>query len=390
MSSATTYSGLRVVELTTTIAGPYCAMILADLGADVVKVERPGGGDDARSMPPHRASGESAVFHAVNRNKRSVVLDLKTDEGRDAFLRLCDTADVVVQSYRPGAAEALGAGFDVVHARNPRAVYCSVSAFGSSGAAAGLPGYDPLIQAFSGLMSMTGEPGGAPVRVAASLIDLTTGMWSAMAVMAALARRDVTGVGEHVGATLVDSGYALLCHQIIGMYATGEVPGPLGSASPLTAPYETFATTDGWVMIAAGNDGLWARLCTALDVPELATDERFTGSAGRVRHRDEVHDAVQEQVGRYDTEQCMAVLRAAGVPIGPVQDLRQAVEHPVAVERGIVVGDGVDALPLVRLPIDDDTAHYRRPPRLGEHTGEVLREAGFTDEEAARLSRSSS
>jgi CoA:oxalate CoA-transferase len=385
MSSATTYSGLRVVELTTTIAGPYCAMILAGLGADVIKVERPGGGDDARSMPPHRASGESAVFHAVNRNKRSVVLDLKTDEGRDAFLRLCDTADVVVQSYRPGAADALGAGFDVVHARNPRAVYCSVSAFGSSGAAAGLPGYDPLIQAFSGLMSMTGEPGGAPVRVAASLIDLTTGMWSAMAVMAALARRDATGVGEHVGATLVDSGYALLCHQIIGMYATGEVPGPLGSASPITAPYETFATTDGWVMIAAGNDGLWARLCKALDVPELATDARFAGSAGRVRHRDEVHTAVQEQVGRYDTERCMAVLRAAGVPIGPVQDLRQAIEHPVAVERGIVVGDGVDALPLVRLPIDDDTAHYRWPPRLGEHTDEVLREAGFTGEEIARL-----
>ncbi|MDT7704977.1 MAG: hypothetical protein QOG20_584 [Pseudonocardiales bacterium] len=386
MSSSTTYSGLRVVELTTTIAGPYCAMILGDLGADVIKVERPGGGDDARSMPPHRVgSGESAVFHAVNRNKRSVVLDLKSDAGREAFLRLCDTADVVVQSYRPGAADALGVGFEAVHARNPRAVYCSVSAFGSSGAAAGLPGYDPLIQAFSGLMSMTGEPGGAPVRVAASLIDLTTGMWSAMAVMAALARREATGVGEHVGATLVDSGYALLCHQIIGMYATGEVPGPLGSASPITAPYETFATSDGWVMIAAGNDGLWSRLCTALGVPELIADERFMGSAGRVRHRDDVHAAIQEQVGRHDTEACLKLLRAAGVPVGPVQDLRQAVEHPVAVERGIVVGDGVAALPLVRLPIDDDSTHYRHPPGLGEHTGDVLREAGFTPTEIAQL-----
>ncbi|MFC4948716.1 CaiB/BaiF CoA transferase family protein [Pseudonocardia sp. GCM10023141] len=391
MSSATTYTGLRVVELTTTIAGPYCAMILGDLGADVIKVERPGGGDDARSMPPHRTTpdgrDESAVFHAVNRNKRSVVLDLKTDAGREAFLRLADGADVVVQSYRPGAADALGVGFDVVRARNPRAVYCSVSAFGSSGAAAGLPGYDPLIQAFSGLMSMTGEPGGAPVRVAASLIDLTTGMWSAMAVMAALVRRDATGVGEHVGATLIDSGYNLLCHQIIGMYATGEVPGPLGSASPITAPYETFATSDGWVMIAAGNNGLWARLCTALDVPKLLADERLAGSAGRVRHRDEVHAAIQEQVGKRDTAGCLALLRGAGVPVGPVHDLRQAVEHPVAVERGILVGESVDELPLVRLPIDDDTAHYRRPPRLGEHTAEVLHQAGFTAAEVAGLAQ---
>jgi crotonobetainyl-CoA:carnitine CoA-transferase CaiB-like acyl-CoA transferase len=384
MSSATTYTGLRVVELTTTIAGPYCAMILADLGADVVKVERPGGGDDARGMPPHRGA-ESAVFHAVNRNKRSVVLDLKDPAGREAFLRLVDAADVVVQSYRPGAADALGVGFDVVHDRNPRAVYCSVSAFGSSGAAAGLPGYDPLIQAFSGLMSMTGEPGGAPVRVAASLIDLTTGMWSAMAVMAALARRATSGLGEHVGATLVDSGYALLCHQIIGMYATGEVPGPLGSASPITAPYETFATADGWVMIAAGNDGLFARLCGALDAPEVLADKRFAGSAGRVRNREPLHAAVQERVGKHDTEACMALLRAAGVPVGPVHDLREAVEHPVAVERGIVVGDGVAALPLVRLPIDDDVAHYRLPPKLGEHTVEVLREAGFDAAEISAL-----
>jgi crotonobetainyl-CoA:carnitine CoA-transferase CaiB-like acyl-CoA transferase len=389
VTSATTYQGLRVLELTTTIAGPYSAMILADLGAEVIKVERPGGGDDARSMPPHRGA-DSAVFHAVNRNKRSIVLDLRSAEGREAFLRLAESADVVVQSYRPGAADRLGLGYDQVHARNPRAVYCSVSAFGASGAAAGLPGYDPLIQAFTGIMSMTGEPGAAPVRVAPSLTDLTTGMWAAIAIMAALQRRERTGVGEHVEATLVDSGYALLCHQIVGMYATGVVPGPLGSASPITAPYENFATADGWVMIAAGNDGLFARLCTALGVPELLADDRFAGSAARVRNRDALHAAVQDRVATMTTPACVELLREAKVPVGPVHDLREAVEHPVAVDRHTVVEPVVGAgeepsLPLVRLPIDDEDAVHRRPPRLGEHSEEVLREAGFTDAEIAQL-----
>lgn len=393
VSSADTFRGVRVLELTTTIAGPYAAMILADLGAEVIKVERPGGGDDARRMPPHRGTGvdaQSAVFHAVNRNKRSVVLDLKDPAGRDAFLRLAETADVVVQSYRPGVADKLGLGWPDVHARNPRAVYCSVSAFGTSGPAAGLPGYDPLIQAFTGMMSMTGEPGAAPVRIAPSLTDLTTGMWAAMAIMAALRRRDVTGVAEHVEATLVDSGYALLCHQIIGMYATGVVPGPLGSASPITAPYECFETSDGWVMIAAGNDGLFAGLCRALGVPELLVDERFADSASRVGNRGALHEIIQARVDRFTTVECVALLSQAKIPAGPVNDLRAAVEHPVAVDRGTIMmaegAPGVDAvLPMVRLPIDDAQTPRNRPPLLGEHSESVLRECGFTVEEIAKL-----
>jgi crotonobetainyl-CoA:carnitine CoA-transferase CaiB-like acyl-CoA transferase len=383
--SSETYAGLKVVELTTTIAGPYSAMILADLGADVIKVERPGRGDDARHMPPHQGT-DSAVFHAVNRNKRSIAIDVKDPAGKEAFLRLAETADVLVQSFRPGAVDALGLGYAEVSARNPRIVYCSVSAFGDGEAAGGLPGYDPLIQAFCGLMSMTGQPDSEPVRVAASLIDLNTGSWAAMAIMAALARRDRTGAGEHVHATLVDSGYALLCHQIVGMYATGEVPGPLGSASPITAPYEAFRTADGWIMIAAGNDDLFARLCNVIGTTALAEDTRFRDSAARVMNRDQLHVAIEQCLRTESSAIWIQRIQAGGVPVGPVHDLEQAVAHPIAVERGLVIGPGGSGSPLpqIRLPIDDsETLEYPRPPRLGEHTAEVLAEAGLTEGEIA-------
>jgi crotonobetainyl-CoA:carnitine CoA-transferase CaiB-like acyl-CoA transferase len=233
---------LRVLELTTTIAGPYCGMILGTLGVDVVKVERPGVGDDARALPP-RLRDDSSVFDAVNAGKRSLVLDLREPAGRDALLRLATSADVVVQNFRPGTAQALGVGYDDVRARHQAIVDCSISAFGSSGSGAALPGYDPIVQAFCGLISLTGEPEGAPVRVAASLIDLTSGMWAAMGIIAALQRRSRTGDGEHVEGALVDSGFALLCNQILGMHATGLVPERLGSASPITAPVRVLPDT---------------------------------------------------------------------------------------------------------------------------------------------------
>lgn len=385
MPTDQTYAGLKVLELTTTIAGPYSAMILADLGADVIKVERPGRGDDARHMPPHQGQN-SAVFHAVNRNKRSVAIDVKDPSGKEAVLRLAETADVLVQSFRPGAVDALGLGYAAVSARNPRIVYCSVSAFGDGAAAGGLPGYDPLIQAFCGLMSMTGQPDSPPVRVAASLIDLTTGSWAAMAIMAALARRERNDAGEHVQTTLVDSGYALLCHQIVGMYATGAVPGPLGSASPITAPYEAFRTADGWIMIAAGNDDLFVRLCDVIGIRELIEDARFRDSAARVRNRDLLHEVIEQRLRTESSATWTRRIQAGGVPVGPVHDLEQAVRHPIAIERGLVVGpDGSDVpLPQVRLPIDDmGTPQYRPPPCLGEHTADVLAEAGFTEGEIA-------
>ena len=380
MDSFDTYRGVRVVEVSTTISGPYCGMILADQGADVIKVERPERGDDARAMPPH-VSGHSAVFHAVNRNKRSVVLDLKSQSGRDAFFGLADGADVVIQNYRPGVAEQLGIGPAEVRRRNPRAVYCSISAFGNGSSGAGLAGYDPLIQAFTGMMSMTGEQSRPPVRIAPSVIDLTTGMWAAMAVMAALARRGDSGEGTELEITMVDCGMALLCHQIAGMAATGEVPGALGSASPITAPYEAFQTRDGWVLIAAGNDSLFARLCRALGCPGLADEHRFVDSAARVRNRDTLHAELQQHLSGWSLEDCLQLLREAGVPASPVHNLAEALAHPIVAER-MLLDAGQGPLPELRLPIttpakSGELRHDRPPPALGEHTQEVLGEPGL-------------
>jgi crotonobetainyl-CoA:carnitine CoA-transferase CaiB-like acyl-CoA transferase len=389
MGTDETYRDLKVLELATTIAGPFSTMVLADLGADVVKVERPGRGDDARAMPPHW-DGESTVFLAVNRNKRSLAIDLKTREGHNAFLRLAERADVVVQSFRPGAAERLGLGFDDLRERNPSVVYCAISAFGSGGDLAGMPGYDPLIQAFSGLMSMTGQPGAPPSRVAASLIDLTTGMWAAMGIMAALVRRAQTGEPQQVEATLVDSGYMLLCHQIASLCATGQVPGPEGSGSPITAPYEAFRSADAWVMIAAGNDDLYARLCRSLDAEELIDDERFRTPSARVRNREPLRNELERRTTALSSVNLIARVQSAGVPVGPVHDLDEAVRHPVTADRSLLV-DATDAaqfpgLKLVRLPFDDARPpRFRRPPTLGEHSEHVLAEAGFSSEEIARL-----
>lgn len=381
-SFARTYKGLKVLELASVIAGPYATMILADQGAEVVKVENPAGGDDARSMPPF-AAGHSTLFEAMNRNKRSVALDLKDPAGREVALRLAAESDVVVQSFRPGVAERLGLGFEDLAELNPGLVYCSISAFGGRASGDGLPGYDPLIQAFVGLMSMTGDPDAPPSRVAASLIDLSTGMWAAMGVMAALARR-AGGTGPQlVEATLLDSGYMLLCHQIVSMLATGEVPRRLGSASTIAVPYEAFSTRDGWVMVTAGNDPMFARLCEAVESPALAgPGSRYATNEDRVERRLELRDELQASFARRTTDEWVERLEAARVPVSPIRDLGEAVADPIVAERSILVEDENGRLPLLRLPIDD-----ARPPRfapapgLGEQTAEILQAAGV-DEEA--------
>jgi crotonobetainyl-CoA:carnitine CoA-transferase CaiB-like acyl-CoA transferase len=371
--------GVRVIDLTANVAGPFATQILGDLGADVIKVERPSG-DDTRRFPPSW-DDESVVFMAFNRNKRSLILDLKQTSDKEKLLSLIETADVFVESYSAGKAKTMGLSYEDVRARRERIVYCSVSAFGNGATGAQIPGYDPIIQAFCGIMSTTGHSGNPPTRVAASLIDLSTGMWAAIGILAALSERARTGVGQEVGATLIDSGYNLMCHQILGFLSTGEVPQQLGSASPITAPYEAFRCADGWVMIAAGNDDLFARLCGALDLEAVRADPRFSTVHGRTLARDELHAMLEERLEQDSVEHWIDAIRRARVPIGPVHRIDEAVAHPIVEERQLLV-EPVGGSPdhrLLRLPLTSDGENApspNAPPRLGEHTESVLAELG--------------
>ena len=274
-------TGLTVVDLTRNLAGPYCTMVLADLGARVIKVERPGTGDDTRHWRPPAWGDESSLFLAVNRNKESLTIDIDSDAGAEVIRRVAATADVLVESFKGGSLAKRGLDHATLAALNPRLVYCSLSGYGATGPYADRPGYDTLVQAYSGIMSITGEPGGRPVRTGPSIIDMTTGMWGVIGVMGALRQRDDTGRGQHVQTSLLETGVSWMSYFIAGHFADGSVPKPMGSSHSLIAPYEEFVTRDGHIFAAAPNDRLFAKLCGVLALPELQTDARFALSVRR-------------------------------------------------------------------------------------------------------------
>ena len=378
-------AGLLVADLTQNVAGPYCTQILGDLGADIVKVERLGRGDDARAWGPPFWGQESATFISVNRNKRSLAVDLKADEGRAVVERLLGRADVFVQSLRAGAAEELGLGYARVAALQPRLVYCSVTAFGTEGPLKDRPGYDPLMQAYGGIMSINGHPDQPPARVPVSVVDMGTGMWAVMGILAALRERDRTGRGALVTTALFDTALAWSVFQMSHYFATGEVPRPQGSGTAMIVPYEAFPVVDGWVMIAAGSDALFVKATAALEVPELARDPRFVDNPRRVEHRVALQEALARVTRPLTAEELLGRLQRAGVPSARVSTMDQVATEPQTEASGMLPTVKHPRLPdyrAVALPIKWDgerPAAARVPPLLGEHSAEVLAELGYDD-----------
>jgi crotonobetainyl-CoA:carnitine CoA-transferase CaiB-like acyl-CoA transferase len=379
-------SGLKVIDLSHVMAGPTCAMLLADMGADVIKVEKIPGGDDARRMAPPTIAGESAAFLMMNRNKRGIALDLKTKAGRAVLSRLLQDADVLIENYRRGTMERMGFGYLALRASNPRLIYCSISGFGRTGPYADRGGFDLVAQGMSGLMSITGEgPGCPPVKLGAPVTDITAGILACVGILAALHSRASSGRGQMVDTSLFEAGIIHTYWQSAIAFATGKAPRPMGTGHPLNAPYQAFPAADGWITVGAANQGNWLRLLEALEAPELGYDPRFANNAERMRNLPALNAALTPLFKHRSSAEWLRRLEEAGVPAGPVLDVNQMHADPQALARGMIVETTHPTAGQVRtigLPIkfsDTPGGLRRAAPVLGQDTREVLRDHGFSD-----------
>ena len=379
--------GIRVLELGRVLAAPFCAQMLGDLGADVVKVEMPNVGDESRAYGPPFVDGQSFYFLSLNRNKESITLNLKDERGKDILRRLIGRSDVFVHNSVPGPMERLGFGYEEVRRINPRIIYCAISGFGQVGPDRDKPSLDMMAQALSGIMYLTGEPDGAPMRAGAAISDISAGMFAAYAIVAALYHRDRTGEGQMVDTSLLESSVSLLTYQASRYFVTDQNPTRLGNAHPSIVPYDCYRTADGWVTTAIMNQPMWERFCQALDLEQLACDPRFVANADRVQNRDALNDILYERMGAMPTAEVIARLEGAGVPCAEVRDLPGVFSDPQVQHLGLrqtmshpVTGDIDVVAPPFHLSASPTTLR-KPPPRLGEHNDKVLGELGLRPHE---------
>ncbi len=385
--------GVRVVDLTRILAGPYCTQALADAGADVVKIEEPGKGDDTRGWGPPFVAGESCYFLSVNRGKRSLTLNLKEMEAREILWRLVERADVLVENFRPGTLDRMGFSYEVAQRRNPRLVYASISGYGPDGPWGGRPGYDAVLQGESGLMSITGAPEGPPYKVGASVVDTLAGMTAFQAILLALFRRERTGHGGRVDVSLLESALAVLTYHASSYLLTGAVPQRLGNRHPNLAPYETLESADGSVIVGVGSESLWRTFCATLGRPDLADAPLFRSNADRVSNGTALRETLAPVVRSRRTDEWLALWEGAGIPCGRVRSIAEALDSEQVAARDLLVeidhprfGRGR----FVGSPIHLDAATRsarRPPPALGEHTAEVLSELGLARQDVERFAR---
>lgn len=373
--------GVRVLDFSRVLAGPFCSMVLADLGADIIKVERPGKGDDLRGWgPPFLADGESTYFLAVNRNKRSITIDLKSEDGAKTAARLAEQCDVVLENFIVGTMEKFGLGYEHLRKANPRLVYCSISGYGNNGPLYRRPGYDIVVQGMSGLMSVTGERNGDPMRVGVAIVDIITGLYSAIGILGALSARATSGAGQRVDTSLLEGSLAIMPNLTSAFLLADVLPDRFGNGHPNAVPYKTFPTQDGFVTLAIGNDEQWVRFCRALGLPDYAQDRRFASNADRVQRRDEVDHMVTEWLGNKTTDVLINSLQAAEVPCGPIYTLDKILGNPQVEALNIIKSiqhPTSGALKLIGAPFrmsQSDTDPYAAPPLIGQHSDEILRE----------------
>ncbi|MHA1319139.1 MAG: CaiB/BaiF CoA transferase family protein [Promethearchaeota archaeon] len=382
---------ILILDLSRALAGPYCSMMLADMGAEIIKIEMPGRGDDSRSWGPPFVEGESAYFMSVNRNKKSITLNLKSEKSKEIIEKLIKKADIIIENFRPGTMDKLGLSYENVAELNPEIIYASISGFGQDGPYRLLPGFDQVIQGMGGLMSVTGEPGGPPIKVGVAVADIAGGMFAAYGIMIALFNRQRTGKGQMIDVSLLDSQVAWLTYRAGSFFASGKIPQPLGSGHPNIVPYQAFKASDTYVNIAAGNDQLWQKFCSAVGLEDIVENPKFATNAKRVENRNELVNIISNIVSSKNAQEWLDILTKAGVPCGPIYTLDDIFTDPQVLHRNMVKDlDHIKAgkIKVTGVPVKLSATPgeiLTAPPVLGQHTKEILLEIGYSDNDIEKF-----